>query len=902
MAEPGDEALEKLRSQLADSWVRVKDVFEKWDEDGSGKLNRTEWCQVVGAIGGLTKAEADAIFNQLDKDGEGSIDFRELNHALRQGASVELDATLQAGAVEIQTGTENKFALRKGIQKTHSRALGSISLEMGPGDSIAEQIRNALAGSWSTVRSLWVEWDEDDSGSIDQKEFFRALTLLGLTCTRAESNELFDSFDADKSGSVEFHELQKMLRSSSSVELDAVLRAGALGEIEVGAKNKIATRKNGPGKTGSNVLSGVQLQSGTVSVVEQLRAALSANLGRVIDLFREWDEDSSGTIDKREFSKALQTLGFQASKAEYDKFFDSLDDDNSGSIDFGELHSKLRRGGASTVAASGPLPRHLRGPVSTRDTVLQALPRLGPRLLQALNEASANEELESVNEAELGTVSEKQFVSAINLMENGLHAQIKNVSSKKLSEVLRGLFNELAARYANEQQPAAAGPRLHVRPMLSHLRALLKEGDPSASGNMAARGAAAMAASGKPMMNLDLGAPSDVRVIFCAAVRSGLAAQVLKSWDVDEIGLIGKEGFRRALPVLHIAVKQKEADSIFDQMDTQGKGLLAYSELHTVVHLLESSRARVLAPAKKSSRKSKKTPRRKPLPATAKSQYVTELIDTLGAAYFIPATAPATGLKYSPRVHERVRPPAEEEIRLPTISPRKNVSAAVVGHDGITREITTVSERVPAPPGDKPSPRSLGNSPRKATKKRKAANGESVDDTEEERSLPVVSPRHAKLVITAGGKASEGGESSIGGPLKLPEQVPWCPAGRRKEVPLYQTHDGNKIVAGTDAALTPHAPHPPSQGHATDAATAARELAARESRELAARERDARNRAIERVRLRKAQDKIQELEKRLQELAPGEELPPPPFMSGGRQVMPTAGAHSVSRQSSVKAL
>ena len=51
---------------------------------------------------------------------------------------------------------------------------------------------------------------------------------------------------------------------------------------------------------------------GARSVAEQLRDTLSKHAVRVIDLFREWDDDGSGQIDKKEFRKALQALGFKA--------------------------------------------------------------------------------------------------------------------------------------------------------------------------------------------------------------------------------------------------------------------------------------------------------------------------------------------------------------------------------------------------------------------------------------------------------------------------------------------------------------------------------------------------------------------------------------------------------------
>ena len=44
-------------------------------------------------------------------------------------------------------------------------------------------------------------------------------------------------------------------------------------------------------------------------LAEQLAEGLAKNLSRVIDVFRAWDDDSSGTIDKIEFRRGLHQLG-----------------------------------------------------------------------------------------------------------------------------------------------------------------------------------------------------------------------------------------------------------------------------------------------------------------------------------------------------------------------------------------------------------------------------------------------------------------------------------------------------------------------------------------------------------------------------------------------------------------
>ena len=79
------------------------------------------------------------------------------------------------------------------------------------------------------------------------------------------------------------------------------------------------------------------------SYAHQLRDALSQQAVRVIDLFREWDEDGDGTVSKKEFRKAMPMLGLEVPKKEIDALFDEWDPDKSGSLGIDELNKVLRR-------------------------------------------------------------------------------------------------------------------------------------------------------------------------------------------------------------------------------------------------------------------------------------------------------------------------------------------------------------------------------------------------------------------------------------------------------------------------------------------------------------------------------------------------------------------------------
>lgn len=79
------------------------------------------------------------------------------------------------------------------------------------------------------------------------------------------------------------------------------------------------------------------------SIQKQLRATLTANRGKVLDLFRTWDTDADGTISAAEMRRAMVALGVDASPAAVDALFASFDRDGGGAIEYNELHRVLRR-------------------------------------------------------------------------------------------------------------------------------------------------------------------------------------------------------------------------------------------------------------------------------------------------------------------------------------------------------------------------------------------------------------------------------------------------------------------------------------------------------------------------------------------------------------------------------
>jgi len=78
------------------------------------------------------------------------------------------------------------------------------------------QIRDALVANAARVMDLFRELDPNMDGIITKREFEEALPLLGMAPPRETVLLLFESFDVDGSGSIDFHEFYRLLRRADA--------------------------------------------------------------------------------------------------------------------------------------------------------------------------------------------------------------------------------------------------------------------------------------------------------------------------------------------------------------------------------------------------------------------------------------------------------------------------------------------------------------------------------------------------------------------------------------------------------------------------------------------------------------------------------------------------------------
>ena len=198
----------------------------------------------------------------------------------------------------------DRSSVSAGVKETRITGGSDGSAGAPVDDSPLAHLRHALKQQLSRVLDVFLDWDDDNSGSLSKREFRKALGALGLGRDhREEVNALFDSFDDDHSGSISYNELVRRLREHTPEP------SGNTHEVVLDSKNKSALRKAGGGEKGAALAPSVKLDPTLDKPIQtQILEVLQAHRVRVIDLFKDWDDDSKGTVDKKVSERARALL------------------------------------------------------------------------------------------------------------------------------------------------------------------------------------------------------------------------------------------------------------------------------------------------------------------------------------------------------------------------------------------------------------------------------------------------------------------------------------------------------------------------------------------------------------------------------------------------------------------
>ena len=241
-------------------------------------------------------------FHAYDKDEDGHLDFDEFCKMIR----------------ERELGVHPEPQIGHRFKELDPEGNGYVSVA----NYLIYSLRDAA--SRSSLRSLdvFMSFDEDGSGEIGPDEFRKVVKAWGFKVRREDVDAAFAQLDfVDKSGNVSYLEMHRLLKMRPALPSEPQAR-----EIAIMARQPRVYRR------GTDLEGKLELQAASLADIEdpkklvaELREVLAENVTRILDLLRSWDEDNSGTVDKKEWRQALRSLGVRLKRDALDGLFDQFD-------------------------------------------------------------------------------------------------------------------------------------------------------------------------------------------------------------------------------------------------------------------------------------------------------------------------------------------------------------------------------------------------------------------------------------------------------------------------------------------------------------------------------------------------------------------------------------------------
>lgn len=397
----------RVKEMLLHKAQRVIDTFNEWDKDHSLTVDIEEFRGAMGALGVTDPNEIHTLWEVLDADGTGEIAYHELlaavdphraapgkaslealdpnnkqhrwkyghHEAESAGRDIERNGIRDVGYNEdvrvksevaervFQQGLRNDAVDPNAKFKPKQRPvahLPGLAEHMGQAGvaSFRDGLREALQSMATTrVIDVFRSWDVDDCGTVSYKEFAAAVTTMGVKASSEEMHEMFAQFDTDGNGSIDYKELEKALKPTGRHQ-EKGTKAFVPPPSNVPAVGRHAQPVKAPASPASKAkkskLSQLGLGGSQLDGLAMLRDVVCHKASRVLETFKEWDSDRSGTITYKEFSKAMVGMGITVGE-NVQELWNTIDADGTGEIAYHELLAALNPRAAASGATEDAL-------------------------------------------------------------------------------------------------------------------------------------------------------------------------------------------------------------------------------------------------------------------------------------------------------------------------------------------------------------------------------------------------------------------------------------------------------------------------------------------------------------------------------------------------------------------
>ena len=202
-ATPTAEEEEAQEDEEQEDLSELREVFDRFDVDGSGTVTYFELVDVVKAAKlDMTNEQIEAMMDECDPDSSGGVDFSEFVRVLRgQGT--------QLAQVARHFRASGRGGLVVEEHEKHEASYDEFGVARFIGD-LPLQLTKIMKEHHARVVEVFAMLDEDGDGKVTVEEFVRVVRQLGLAegAKEEDVSRLFSAVDVYGDGSISLGELQ----------------------------------------------------------------------------------------------------------------------------------------------------------------------------------------------------------------------------------------------------------------------------------------------------------------------------------------------------------------------------------------------------------------------------------------------------------------------------------------------------------------------------------------------------------------------------------------------------------------------------------------------------------------------------------------------------------------------
>ena len=302
-----------VRDKIEAKSVQIHEVYRYFDENHDQFVTPIEFKNGLAGLGiQLPSTQFQALVRHVDTDSNGTIDYNEFVSDLKNR--------------DVQTG--DMWELGKDRKaKTTDPMVGSVGIGKDNIKDILIYIQQKIETKSGSLTKVFRGFDEDSSGSVDYREFRTGLMKIGVPLNDKEFDMLIAEVDNDGGGEIDYNEFAEDMKENDAQHVDMV---------------KGSERKRGPAASAIEASAAGIGKDNVRDILIYIQQKIESKSGSLTKVFRNFDEDSSGSVDYDEFRKGLLHLGIPLNDKEFDMLIAEVDNDLCGEIDYNEFAEDMK--------------------------------------------------------------------------------------------------------------------------------------------------------------------------------------------------------------------------------------------------------------------------------------------------------------------------------------------------------------------------------------------------------------------------------------------------------------------------------------------------------------------------------------------------------------------------------